>query len=327
MFGFDAPRLRLLSAVFASITLICYTKVLEREVVAKRALSLAVIVVAINPYFVGVSVFVFTDMLALLGMVVVWSGVQNGRAFATVTGLAVATLTRQYSAFLAAAIVIYVTLANGEPMRTRARLFLAALTGMIPLGVLIVFWGWSLSPDTYLRDRYLSDGVRFDPHALSLYMAAPGVYLLPLATITLRRAAWTAWLTGTVVAMWVVVFPVRASAAQLGDGIATVGFAHRAFVAAGGDALAYVAFVVATVVGVASMATWFTAERAQWWDRRNAIRLFPWVALLCFLALLPFSFQPWEKYALPELVICAGLFARYYDVLNSSDCARDRSFR
>ena len=110
--GFDASRLRLLSSVFASLTLICYTLVLMRESRDTRAVVIAVAIVAINPYFVGLSVFVFTDMLALLGMVVLWSGVQNGRAFATGGGLAVATLTRQYSAFLAAAIVISVAMAR-----------------------------------------------------------------------------------------------------------------------------------------------------------------------------------------------------------------------
>jgi hypothetical protein len=310
--GFETAHLRLLSPALASLMLFAYSRVLAHDGVNTQASMGALGVTALNPYFVGLSAFVFTDMLALLGMVMVWSGVQSGRPLVSAVGLAGATLTRQYSAFLAAAIVIMAVLANGNTPRQRMRWVAVAVVGMIPLGALVMLWGWSLSPVTYLRERYLADGLRFDPHAASLYLAAPGVYLFPLALVTLRQAQWTSWVAGLVVAMWVVLVPVQASPAQLGDGISTVGFAHRAFVAVLGDS-SHLGFVVAAIVGSASVTTWFVAEWARWSGHaRTTNALFPWLALLSFGAMMPFSFQPWEKYALPQLVLCAGLFARYH---------------
>jgi len=310
--GFETAHLRFLSPILAGILLLTHSGVLAHDGVNSRTSLVAVGITALNPYFVGLSAFVFTDMLALVGMVVAWRGVQRGSAFVSAVGVAWATLTRQYSAFLAAAMVITAVLANGNTHRQRSRLAVAAVVGMIPLGALVILWDFSLSPVTPLRERYLTDGLRWDPHSLSLYLAVPGIYLLPLALVTLRHAHWASWLTGLVVAMWVVVFPVQASAAQLGDGISTVGFAHRALVSSLGDRSAHLASVAATAVSAASISTWLAADWTRWSRHsRTTDGLFPWIALVCFFALMPFSFQPWEKYALPELVICAGLFARY----------------
>ena len=64
-----------------------------------------------------------------------------------------------------------------------------AVAGLIPLGLLVILWDWHLAPAHNVRDMYLSEGVRFDPHALSLYLAAPGAYLLPLVVSVARKAS------------------------------------------------------------------------------------------------------------------------------------------
>jgi hypothetical protein len=224
-------------------------------------------------------------------------------------GLTVATLTRQYSAFLAPAVIVSAWLGSQESVRYRVRLAVDAIVAMIPLAALVVLWGGSLTPVNSLRDRYLTEGLRFDPHALSLYLAMPGIYLFPIAVFTARRASVRAWLIGALSAMWVLAIPVRAARAQLLDGIVTVGFAHRGLVAIGGEMLASIGFAVAALVSVTAVTTWL--EAAAWQRVRTVDQLFPWVALVCFCAVMPFSFQPWEKYALPELVFCAALFARF----------------
>ena len=61
--------------------------------------------------------------------------------------------------------------------------------GLIPLGLLVILWDRHLAPAHNVRDMGLSEGVRFDPHALSLYLAAPGAYLLPLVVSVARKAS------------------------------------------------------------------------------------------------------------------------------------------
>jgi hypothetical protein len=267
------------------------------------------LLIACNPYFIGLSVFVFTDMLALLAMIAVWQGVETKRPWLAAIGLTTATLTRQYSAFLAAAVMLSAWLASQDSVRYRVRLAVWAMAAMIPLAGLVLLWGGSLSPVNSLRDRYLTEGVRFDPHALSLYLAVPGIYLLPVAVLTIRRASVRAWLIGALAAIWVLAIPVQAAPAQLQDGIGTVGFAHRAWLAVGGQTFASVGFATAALVSLAAVTTWL--EAAEFERVRKVDHLFPWVALVCFWVIMPFSFQPWEKYALPELLLCAVLFARF----------------
>jgi hypothetical protein len=282
---------------------------MNRHVVTPRASALAMVLIACNPYFVGLSVFVFTDMLALLAMIAVWHGVQTKRTWVAAIGLTTATLTRQYSAFLTAALIICSWLASEDSVRYRVRLTVAAMVAMIPLAALVVLWGGSLSPVNSLRNRYLTEGVRFDPHALSLYLAAPGIYLFPIVAFTLRHASVRAWLIGALGAIWVLAIPVQAAHAQLQDGIGTVGFTHRALLAVGGQTLARVGFATGALISLAALTTWL--EAAEFEGTRKVDYLFPWVGVACFLVVMPFSFQPWEKYALSELLLCAVLFARF----------------
>jgi hypothetical protein len=305
--GFETGSLRLLSPIIAAATVLFYWRVLRREGFAPGTIAAALALVAFGPYFVGTSVFVFTDMLALCGMVVTWNGLQSHRSSVVAAGLAVATLTRQYLVFVTAALAAAAMLARGESIRFRARLIVAAAAGTMPLAALMWLWGGTLSPVNPLREMYLSEGLRFDPHAFSLYLATPAVYLAPLVVVTLPRARWREWVVGALAALWAVAFPVQASAAQLQDGVTTVGFAHRALVYVGGPWLASAGFAFAALLSSAAIAVWWNATRPH--EARTAGAWFPWLALGCFLLLMPFSFQPWEKYALPQLMICGFLFA------------------
>jgi hypothetical protein len=305
--GFDTSSLRLLSPILASVTVLLYWRVLAREEFTPGTVGAVLALLAFSPYFVGTSVFVFTDMLALCGMAVTWKGLQARRPWVVAIGLAAATLTRQYLIFVTVALLAATALARTEPNRLRANLAGAAIVAMIPFAVLVSLWGGALSPVNPLREMYLSEGVRFDPHALSLYLATPAVYLAPLVFMTLLRARWQEWAAGAPAAAWAIAFPVQASAAQLQDGVTTVGFFHRALVYAGGPWLAFAGFVLSALLSFAAIAVWWNDTRPQ--DDRTIGAWFPWLALGSFLLIMPFSFQPWEKYALPQLMICGFLFA------------------
>jgi hypothetical protein len=307
--GFDTSMLRLLSPMLASATTALFWLILveTQASIGWRAISFAAVVS--NPYFVGLSVFVFTDMLSFLGLVIMWLGLLRHRAALVVAGLMIATLTRQYSAFLAAALVI-AALASREPAERRVQAVALAVTGMIPLAMLALLWG-GLAPLSPVRDRYLVEGLRFDVHALSLYMALPGLYLLPIMVIAGRQMRWHIAAAAGLIAGWIIVFPIRASGAQLRDGIETVGFAHRALVNSGGDTAATLVFYLCGAAGVAVVGIWFLAATRSWRNTPPTVTdLFPWAGLTSFLMLMPFSFQPWEKYAIPVLMFCAFLFAK-----------------
>ncbi len=142
-----------------------------------------------NPYFVGLSVFVFTDMPALLGLSLLCLGIVTRRPAAVCIGLIVATMARQYLVFVAPALVA----AEVGERAWRGRgsvgsMSMAAAAGLLPLGAMVLLWGGHLAPDNAWRPVYLSEGLRFDAHALTLYLALPALYLAPLLAVQARPA-------------------------------------------------------------------------------------------------------------------------------------------
>jgi len=152
--------------------------------------SFALVTCVFNPYFFGLSLFVFTDMLATFFCVLWLEG--HRRQSATIVALSIAggVLTRQYLAFLAVATALYCS-AFVASRREALRLVMASVCGVAALLPLVYLWGGSLSPSNSLRDVYTTEGIRFDPHALSLYLAVPGAYLLPLCAGYMNRFSVT----------------------------------------------------------------------------------------------------------------------------------------
>ena len=304
--GFSTPALRLLSPFIAWATAsIWFLFVLRPSLRSPALVLLALATVVLNPYFVGLSVFVFTDMLALLGMAIVTASVQNGRPWIAAIGLAVATCARQYLVFLAPALVAAAWLATPRTSSTR-RFMGAAVAGLIPLGLLVILWDWHLAPAHNVRDMYLSEGVRFDPHALSLYLAAPGAYLLPLVVSVARKASLRIWLTAAALANFVWFVPIQPSIAQTREGVFTAGFLHRALVAALPANLVDVVFAALAALTLAGLIV--AGKGVLRWTARERPRavVFHWATTVAFLVVMPFSYMPWDKYALP-LFMAAGV--------------------
>jgi len=65
--GFGTAELRLLSPLIASATALVWFAFLRDRLRSCTVVGLALATLVLNPYFIGLSVFVFTDMLALLG--------------------------------------------------------------------------------------------------------------------------------------------------------------------------------------------------------------------------------------------------------------------
>jgi hypothetical protein len=159
---------------------------------------------------------------------------------------------------------------------------------------------------------YLSEGVRYDPHALSLYLASPAVYLAPLVIFVIRRAHWKTWAAAVVVSLFVALVPVQPSLAQTRDGIFTVGFFHRALVATLPSQLVNLVFVLAAAVSLTALFRMGEAFLRRWRDGSVAsTEVFLWLSTIAFWLLMPFSFMPWEKYGLPLYMLIGALLLSY----------------
>ncbi len=316
--GFSTPALRLLSPFIAWGAATVWWFAIRRHVRSAPMALLALGVIVLNPYFVGLSVFVFTDMLSLLGMALVVLGVDSRRPWLSAVGLMVATTARQYLVFLIPALLIADFLVRPRSVRPW-RFTMSALVGTLPLIALIALWGGHIAPASAVRDTYLTEGLRFDLHALALYLAMPGAYLILLALPIAIRINASIWGAAALAGLFVLVFPVQASLAQTREGAMTVGFLHRAltsYLPAWGTT---VFFAVMATLGTAGLLYCGHRTLSNWrTGARPMTTVFLWAGVGSFLVVMPFSYMPWEKYALPLLMLSSLIFARNADAVEDS---------
>ncbi|MCC7035133.1 MAG: hypothetical protein IT179_20110 [Acidobacteria bacterium] len=120
--GFGTAELRLLSPFVAGATALVWLAFLRDRLRSRAVVGLALATLVLNPYFIGLSVFVFTDMLALLGLALALLGTTRRQPWLSAVGLVVATCARQYLAFLAPALVAaaLVSREDRQPVLRRA---------------------------------------------------------------------------------------------------------------------------------------------------------------------------------------------------------------
>ena len=308
--GFSTPALRLLSPLIAAVVSVLWLSVLRRHISSSIVMVVALGSIVLNPYFVGLSVLVFTDMLALLGLALTALGIQVTRPSMVAVGIAIGTCSRQYLAFLVPAVILAERLMQPRDFSTW-RFTFAALLGLVPLSLLILLWDGHLTPANGIRETYLSEGFRYDPHALSLYLAAPGAYLLLLVAPVAWKAGPRLWALALLSATIVWLAPVQASIAQTREGVFAVGFVHRAAVALLPPFFVNVLFMVLAALAIVAL-----LKAGMGTIRQRAVAglslsdLFFWMATLSFLLVMPFSYLPWEKYALPLFMVMSPLIAR-----------------
>ena len=215
--------------------------------------------------------------------------------------------------FLLPAVIVADFLVYTRSAGRPGRLTLASLAGAVPLGLLILAWGGRLAPiplSEFVGQTsrpvpwYLSEGPRYDLHALSLYLAVPGVYLLPLLILLPGKGAARQWLTASILATFVLWFAVQPSTVQARAGVHTVGFVHKALAATFPAPFVNGVFWIFATLWLKSLIDTFAVARRSWRTKGMTLAdVFPWTGCLAFLVVMPFSYMPWEKYALPLFML------------------------
>lgn len=274
LFGFSLPGMRACSLLIAALALIAAYRLIG-DFHAAALLGL-------NPYWAAMSIFVYTDMLAVLFAVLAFDAARRERPLPFALAATAALLCRQYLIFLPLAVVLY-----GGAQR-QWRMVAAALVSAIPLAVLVLHWG-GLAPDSPVRDQYLARGFAFHLSALFGYIGLLFLFSLPwLVMVRPRLPLWPA--LGAVV-YWLA--PLRPSPASVAAGIPTMGLADRVLHMAVPQETARDVFYMLLLAGGLCLLA--------------ARRRFPLatVAIAAFLVVMPFSYLYWEKYLLPLVPIAA----------------------
>jgi 4-amino-4-deoxy-L-arabinose transferase-like glycosyltransferase len=265
-----------------------------------------------NPYVLGTSLFVFTDITALLFTLGAAWALFDRRTVLFGVLSACALLSRHYAVVLPLSVFAagLVHLLYGE--RVARGPLVAALLSMLPLFGLFALWG-AVAPPSGMKLWYIPNLAPFNPSSITAYVAFGTLYALPLVLWHLRHRQW--YRSDVVVVVlalsWYALLPIEPSAASITQGqFDTVGLAHRATFA---------------LLGHGRVSTWFlglvfvmgmlvTRDLAGRFLRRSRgaedVPPFVWAMWPVFLLLMPFSYQVWEKYLIQvQPFVMGALFA------------------
>lgn len=305
VFGFHLHQLRFFSLIIAFFTfIIFYTFYFQASGRIKTAFLITLFLI-FQPYSIGISVFVYTDMLALLFLALSLVAFQKEKPIILAISLAAALLCRQYFVFLPAAFVLYYLIQLSFTQGGKSyKMLVSSIVSGIPLLFLFIFWG-GFSPQNEMRNLYLHKGLTFHTEFLVLYISLFAVYLFPVIIFCWRKYYTKSrpLLISFLISLIYFLFPVKASEPAMAVGINTVGFFHRfirwSLGGAGEYAIFYILFLLSLPIVIRVIQD--TYEQIK--SRNSNAFLLTNLSIILFLVIMPFSYLNWEKYFLPLVPI------------------------
>lgn len=308
--GTDLPHLRMLSLIVAVASFFLMYRLFLLLVRNPWFAAAAVIFIAMNPYMIGSSLFVFTDMSAVLFLVLTMLAVAKDRPWLLGVSLAGAVLCRQYLVFAVLAVGVYylVHLFRGGG-RKPVEMLAAVMLSCLPMAGLMLLWRGA-APDCEFRRVYLMEPLRYHVVALHLYIAQMFMYMAPFAILAWRRLYRNRLIIFMAVilsvAYWVA--PIQAPPFTT---MGTTGYFHRILRRAVGSEsieqlVFYLSFLLALPILLVTMADILKRLRSQ----RPDVWLFVSLLVPLFLLVMPLSYLHWEKYFIPLMPVMILVLSR-----------------
>lgn len=301
-FGFELHDLRWLSVIIAIITYLIFHRLLFLLLNSRRAVFWGAVFLAAHPYMIGFSIFVYTDMMAVLFLILCCLAHTGRRPVLFGLSMAMAILSRQYMAFLTIAAGLYYLLEYVQSKKAfPLKMLISCLASTVPYWLLVALWG-GISPDNSLRAVYLGDELRFQPIILTLYVCLLFAYHFPLLIFFLKDfySDYKMILASLVCSVFYLIFPVGPTKPSIDVGIPTVGLFHRFLkITLREEILVQVAFYMLFLLALPVLFYVLRDCYVRWRQRRLDIRLLLDLSIISFLAVMPFSYLGWEKYFMP----------------------------
>jgi hypothetical protein len=185
--GFDLWKLRVGVALLSYLTLLLFFHLCRASFDSTKPwLSIyATAALALSPYYLGTSLYYYSDIPCLFAMMVALTLYLSGRPLGGAIAAGAALLTRQYSVFLPVAYALTsIMMKERRPWRDLRRWTMLVLpfAMLVPL---IVLWK-GISPQNHLRESVRQAGY-VHPEFVNYLVLATGVYSLPLAILRTRE--------------------------------------------------------------------------------------------------------------------------------------------
>ncbi|BDQ04087.1 glycosyltransferase family 39 protein [Ignavibacterium sp.] len=311
IFGSTIESLRIFTLLIALITWQLVFYLISLFVNKNKDSFLLSLLVIINPYFFGTSIFVFTDMLTIMFSLSAVILFLKDKYYLFLIFSSLAILCRQYAIIFPLAIIVFsiINLFIKKPINRRY-IFGTVLT-FLPLLVLFFVWG-DILPVSGMRKWIVPAKNFYNISYINTYLTFSVVYLLPLVIYFIYKSIGLNFLNAgiaVIICLTFLQFPSQPSAATLMQAnIRTVGFANIAFVKVFGEnSLMLKVFLgillfIGCYVNVILIRYFLIDIKNKIYDKKM-ILVIVWIL---FLLIMPFSYQVWEKYltmVLPFLML------------------------
>lgn len=299
LFGSSLATLRVLSILITFITIISAFQLFKKFQLSNLTSYICILILTLNPYFIGVGFFVYTDLMCELCMLWVFIYLIDRKYLATSIWLLLAILCRQYMILFLPVIAIFIF--SKQSFKINNALIKQELLLLIPVvgfAALMVFWGGA-SPDNTLKELYIHRAYTFHWDAITAYMAASMVYTFPLLFLMLKNTKKNHLLfVVPLSAIWFGLFPVQGSQVAIDSiiHIDTIGLIHKAthtlpqYIEQG---IWLLLFMCSSLVIV------LLVEKA--FKNYQSPAFLICMSWLFFLLTMSLSYLTWEKYLLPIL--------------------------
>lgn len=245
-------------------------------------------VLALSPYYIGASLYYYTDIPCLFGMVVALSHYLSDRPLGGAIAASAALLTRQFSIFLPVAYAL-TSITKSRPGRVDPWRVILLILPFVTLLPLILLWG-GIAPQNRLRELVRQVGY-FHPEFVNYLVLALGVYSLPMAILRTREIFQRQRLVVVVLLMplfWLAI--PRPNPEVLNLPVKTLGYLDIALTRAFGDHKT-VPYFLLWLLGCLILSEIFHIERQE----PNKLTIF---AIAGFLVMNLFAHMVWDKYVL-----------------------------
>ncbi len=301
LFGFELFKLRLFSILLAIITYLIFHRILFEKLTNKKLAFYGTLFLVIHPYMVGLSIFVFTDMPAIMFLLIAYYTFEKDKFYLSAVSITLAILCRQYMLFFLPVMFIYILIQNKK--NPLIRIITNSILPAIPYLLLVLLWGGT-SPDNEFRKLHLSENFSFHVDNFFLYISLLSIYLLPFYFFMIKKFYSNKKILGISfgLSLFYFLFPIQPSIYSQDIGVYTVGLFHKAlklFIFS--DTIIQGIFYISVLLGLPVLLT-FIKETFESYRKKEINQIsFLNLTIILFFLVMPFSYLGWEKYFMPIL--------------------------
>ena len=308
--GLSLLSLRLFNLLIAFCSLLVLFEVVRQYFEQLKVSLLLCIALLFNPYMIGLSIFVFTDMLTFFFFLsaVYYFNKNKIILFSILSSAAI--LCRQYSIILISAAVLFTCqkIYYHIELKKNVKYLFFYFLSLIPLFFMMLIWK-NIAPPSGIAYWTNNEKFTWNPSAFITYIAFILIYLLPVMVLLKINIFknWKLVVTGVIGGLLYLIFGILPSKATVLQGTYdTVGIVHRI--------IKYVTinnwgehafFLLAASSGFLFLFLIIRDDYLLFKQKKKSIVSFTSLVIYSFLLIMPFSYQIWEKYLLLILPFAA----------------------